>query len=940
MVDNTDYIEKLHAAWREDPASVDPAWAGFFAGVLEEKPEGVQAGVSPVPGMSEKAYKQGRVDSLLWAYRDVGYLYAKLNPLGGGGADHSYLEESSGESYEDLTVEAFGLTQDDLDTSFSGSRSMEPTVAPLRKIVEALRETYCSHIGSEFLHIQNKDVRRWIINRMEACRNRPSLSAEEKRIVLQDLVRTEELERFLGTFFMGQKRFSLEGSEAIIPGLHALVDRAHDHGIEDIVIGTAHRGRLSILNTVLDMTPEEIFAEFEDRADEGMLGGGGDVKYHIGYDTDHVNEDGTHVHVSMVANPSHLESVDPVVQGKARSLQHMKGDTAHKRVLPVLLHGDAAFTGQGVVAETLNMAQLAGYGTGGTVHIVVNNQIGFTTSARSARSTMFPTDIGKMMAIPIFHVNGDDPEALVYVMELALDFRQEFGLDIIVDVFCFRRHGHNEGDEPAFTHPRMYKIIKQHPGVTELYARRCAEEGVLGEDEVRELRKGHRDYLKGTLTRERENPRCKISTSQGPAWDALPDDEGDGVPVDTGVPAATLRLILDRVTTPPEGFSVHLKLAAILASKFKAVEERDAVDWALAESFAFGSLLLKGTDVRLSGEDSTRGTFSQRHLTWWDTDTPKPTPYTPLNALAPDQAHLEAIDSPLSEFSVLGFEYGYSLVRPDALVLWEAQFGDFADGAQVVIDNFIVSAESKWHRRSGLVLLLPHGYEGQGPDHSSARLERFLQMCAEDNIRVCNATTPAQYFHLLRRQVRGRRRVPLVLMTPKSLLRHEAAVSPLEEMTRGSFKTVLDDAQATPGARRLLLCSGKVYYDLLAHRAATGQTDAALVRVEQLYPFPADELAAVLAKYPSARDILWVQEEHKNHGAWAFFRERFSEAFPDVPLRYVGRPERASTATGSHKKHRQEQDRLVAEALGTAVPQEAGAAEPVSAQPQSQGTAS
>jgi 2-oxoglutarate dehydrogenase E1 component len=921
-MDNTQYIEDLYRQWQREPGGVDKAWDVYFSrmeGPPAAQPPQVQA---PADNM---AYRQSRVDSLLWAYRDVGYLYARLNPLGGDyGPTHDYLQRGNGDTYERLTLKEFGIAESDLDTVFSAGRAMKPSPAPLRQILSAFQETYCGPVGVEFLHIQDKNIRRWLIEKMESTRNRPALSVEQKRTILQDLLRTEALEHMLHQSFVGQKRFSLEGSESIVPGLHFLVDSAGRYGIEDFVIGTTHRGRLSILNTILRMTPEEIFSRFEDSFQPGMYGGGGDVKYHIGYETDHVLDDGGTVHISMASNASHLESVDPVVEGKARALQDKIGDRERKRVVPILLHGDAAFSGQGVVAEVLNLASLRGYTTGGTLHIIINNQIGFTTPAREARSSFFPTDVAKMLPVPIFHVNGDDPEALVYVADLALQFRQTFGKDCIVDVFCFRRYGHNEADEPAFTHPRMYQIIAKHPGVATLYGERCAQAGIASKQEQTAFTQEYMNSLKQALDRARSEPISRTDATQGPDWTET-DHRYSHEPVDTGVPQATLQRIGLHVNTVPEGFQVHPTLARIVARKRKAFEEMAPVDWSSAEALAFGSLLLEGVPVRLSGEDSVRGTFSQRHLTWWDTpgrdaalraEGAPPRSYTPLQTLAEEQAPLRAFDSPLSEFAVLGFEYGYSLIDPHALVAWEAQFGDFVNGAQVTIDNYIASAECKWGRMSGLVLLLPHGIEGQGPDHSNARLERFLQLAARENIQVGNLSTPAQYFHALRRQVKLGFRKPLVLMTPKSLLRHPKAVSPLNDLAEGGFHEVLDDTCDPAEVERILLCSGKVYYDLLGRRETTERRDVAIVRVEMLYPFPEDALGACLDRYRDAREFVWVQEEPRNYGAWMYVRDRFSTHLPHIELHYFGREESACGATASMAQFQEEQKRLVEGALG------------------------
>jgi len=908
-------MEELFVLWLNDPAALGEDWRAYFedAIVAPQPSHDAIAGTAPAQGDRQpyQLLEQSRVDRLLWAYRDVGYLYSQLNPLGDYSPDHSYLPYHDHGEYERLILEEFGIPPEDLDRVFFAGQSMQPSTAPLRTIVEAFRTTYCSSIGVEFLHIQNKNIRKWLIDAMESTRNHPDLTPAQRRTILGDLVRTEELEHFLDAFFLGQKRFSLEGSEALIPALHFLVDSAAQQGIEDIVIGTTHRGRLSVLTTILSMSAEELFSRFDENFHQGMYGGAGDVKYHIGYDTHHVNEDGSSVHITLASNPSHLESVDPVVEGMARARQDTKGDADRKRVIPVLIHGDAAISGQGVVAETFNLSRLAGYSTGGTIHIVINNQIGFTTPSRSARSTFFPTDVAKMLPIPIFHVNGDNPESIVYVVNLALRFRQAFGLDCVIDIFCYRRHGHNEGDEPAFTHPRMYQLIGAHASVATLYGETCDQQGIMSKQDQQQIRQTYHAELKVSLDKARIEGADAV-TAPPPSPNA-PADAPENEPVVAGEDA--LHSIAAAVTTVPAGFHIHPKLLQIINNKARLLAEKNLVDWSLAESLAFGSLLIAGIPVRLSGQDSERGTFSQRHLTWWDIESPSPVSHTPLNALGQEQATLSLFDSPLSEFSVLGFEYGYSLVNQKALTIWEAQFGDFANGGQVIIDNYITCAESKWQQKSGLVLLLPHANEGQGPDHSNAHLERFLQLCAQDNMQVCNVTTPSQYFHLLRRQVLGGLRKPLVLMSPKSLLRHPLVVSYVSDLATGSFSPVLDDPWKTESATRILVCSGKIYYDLYAYREKAAQSDVAIIRLEQLYPFPHQAVRSVLDRYRMKKEVVWVQEEHKNYGAWRFVAECFSSDFPDSKISYCGRAQSASAATGRLKEHREEQKQVVERAF-------------------------
>lgn len=914
-MDNLTYIERLFEHWQKDPSSVDSAWGDYFGQLGRPASAAAPQPAAASATSSDKVYKQTRVDSMLWSFRDIGYLYARLNPLGGDyGPEHDYLQRDGTPTYEKPTPEQFGLSEADLDTAFFAGPAMKPSSAPLREILAAFQETYCGPIGVEFLHIQDKEIRRWLITKMESVRNRPRLDNRQKRIILEDLLRTESLEQALNRYFLGQKRFSLEGSEAVIPALHFLIDSADRFDIEEFVIGATHRGRLSILNTILHMPPEEIFSMFLDVERNLLFKGVGDVKYHVGYEADHTLDRGGQVHISLCANASHLESIDPIVEGKARALQDYKNDRQRKKIVPILLHGDASFCGQGVVAETLNLSRLAGYSTHGTIHIIINNQIGFTTSSRSARSSYFPTDIAKAFGVPVFHVNGDDPEASVYAANLALEFRQTFGRDCILDIFCFRRHGHNEADDPSFTHPRMYKVIESHPGVGKLYGDHCIRHGAATEEDRRSITDRYAEIMRQANERAQQQPASTFSTGQGTEWD--PFREGySPEPVETGVSESVLRTIAEHLMTPPDGFCLHPALHRLLQKQRTLFEDQSTLAWAFAESLAFGSLLLEEHRVRLSGEDSARGTFSQRHLTWWDIESPNPLPYTPLKNLAPDQADFQIYDSPLSEFSVVGFEYGYSLIDPTALVVWEAQFGDFANGAQVIIDNYIASGRSKWNRLSGLVLLLPHGIEGQGPEHSSAYLERYLKLAADDNIQICNATTPAQYFHLLRRQVKRYFRLPLVVMTPKSLLRHPKAVSALSDLTGGCFRDVLCDPCDLATIKRIVLCSGKIYYDLLEHSQTLASDDTAILRVEQLYPFPAAALGECLDRFGQVDRIAWVQEESRNTGAWSFVRERFETHFPQLKIAYIGRDETAAVATGSSKLYKTTQQKIVQDAL-------------------------
>jgi 2-oxoglutarate dehydrogenase E1 component len=931
---NLSYVDEMYRQWSQDRSSVDPEWDQLFRD--EESTQRLKASTpaaaaGPAAGApSGMVYKQSRVDSLIWGYRDVGYLYARLNPLAPSGHGEINFYAEPAHTYEQLTLSEFGLSEEDLETEFSAGRSFTPSQAPLSEIIRALRETYCTSVAVEFLHIQNKPIRRWLIQQMESTRNRPAFDTAKKRIILEDLIMAEEFERFMHTAFIGQKRFSLEGAEVVVPALHHVVDAAHGAGILEIVMGMTHRGRLTVLNRIMNKPLAEVFNEFESHEDEGDYGGSGDVKYHLGYVMDHAHEDGTSVRVDLVANPSHLESVGPVVEGMARAVEKERGDTERTQVLPILLHGDAAFSGQGVVAETFNLSRLRGYKTGGTIHVIINNQIGFTTSSRDARSTYFPTDVAKMLPVPIFHVNGEDPEAVVYTMDLATRFRQKFGRDAVVDIFCYRKYGHNEGDDPSFTHPLMYRIVEKKRSQATMYAETCRAAGVITAAEEDKLRADFRAELKAALAEARSgsiahSPSAGTSAPPPPARAVRAPAED------------TLRSVAARLSAVPEGFHIHPKLKRIVDEKNTRLSRDGMVDWALGESLAFGTLLLEKVPIRLSGQDSARGTFSQRHLVWWDTDTPVPQAYTPLDHLAPDQGSFTVCDSPLSEYSVLGFEYGYTLGRPRCLTMWEAQFGDFSNGGQVIVDNYVVSGEAKWGTRSGMVMLLPHGFEGQGPEHSSAHFERFLALCARDNIRVANCTTPAQYFHLLRRQALGGDPKPLVVMTPKSLLRHPRAVSPLRDLASGSFLPVVDDPARPQNPERLILCTGKVYYDLAAMREKVEGSGAAIVRVEQLYPFPRDEISALVKSYAGVKRVLWVQEEPRNRGAWTFMREHFSRAVDDVELKYVGRPESASVATGSHSRHEREQQEVAACALG--VKPGEGEAAPRAAAPKAAATA-
>jgi len=842
------------------------------------------------------------VASLIYAYRSRGHLAAHMDPLSDPPPPHP-----------DLSLEAFELGADDLEVVFDTGHLGGPKRAPLREIISILRQTYCRSVGVEYVHVQDVRMRRWLQTQMEPTRLQPSFDSARKREILELLTDAETFERFLHTRYRGQKRFSLEGAETLIPTLHGVVELAPTLGVEEVVLGMSHRGRLNVLANILDKSHEEIFAEFEDNFIPDSFAGDSDVKYHKGFSADHVNSRGHRVHLSLSSNPSHLEAVDPVVQGKARAKQRQRDDTARRqKVLPVLLHGDAAFAGQGVVAETLNLSQLEGYHTGGTLHLIVNNNIGFTTLPSESRSSVYATDVAKMVEAPIFHVNGDNPEAACLVAELALRFRQEFGRDVVVDMYCYRRHGHNEGDEPAFTQPLLYDKISTRPSVRQLYSDQLVREDQLAADEAKRLSEAFEQELQSdfeAVKLHKPSPRIDSFNNQ---WRGI-DPDFSFAPTPTQVDLQALVEVGRGLNTIPEGFTLNPKVARQLPRRLQAVEQGGTVDWGYAEALAIGSLLLEGTPVRLSGQDSERGTFSHRHAVWSDTQTGST--HVPANHLRHGQARFCVYNSSLSEASVLGFDYGYSLAEPHMLIMWEAQFGDFVNGAQVIIDQFIVAAQAKWSRASGLVMLLPHGYEGQGPEHSNAYLERYLAACAEDNIQVCNLTTPAQYFHALRRQVRRTSRRPLIVMSPKSLLRHKRAASPVSELVDGGFAEIIDDPSPPPSARRLVLCSGKLFYDLLEAREAGSGEDVALIRVEQLFPLHEAMLREVLDRYGTKAELVWAQEEPQNRGGWSYIWQRLAGLLPERSLRYVGRPASASPATGSLRRHKAEQAELVSQAL-------------------------
>ncbi len=857
---------------------------------------------------SEAIRKQAMVLQLIRAHRVRGHLYADLDPLQ---YDPTVVQP-------ELEMSTYGLTVWDLDRRFiAGGLAGTTGTLPLRDILDTLRQTYCRTIGVEYMHVPEMEPREWLQESMERTKNAEPIATDVQLRVLGKLNEAEAFERFLHTTYIGHKRFSLEGAETLIPMLDALFNESADTGVKAAVIGMAHRGRLNVLTNVIGKSYAQVFREFEGDIDPELVHGSGDVKYHLGAKGVHHTPDGRELQLTLAANPSHLEAVDPVVEGMVRALQNRTKDIERRQVIPVLVHGDAAFSGQGVVTETLNLSQLKGYTTGGTVHIVVNNQIGFTTGPKDARSSLYCTDVAKSVHAPIFHVNGDHPEDAVRVIKLALAWRQQWKRDVVIDLVCYRRWGHNEGDDPSYTNPVMYAKIEKRRSVRKLYTEQLLRRGdidvVTAERSLTEfqqlLKHAHEEVRNAVAEPEKARPD-------------LEEVEGAAQPsrVSTSVTADTIERILDGLERMPEGFQIHPKLERQLSRRRERVAG-GRIDWALAESLAFGSLVLDGVPVRLSGEDSGRGTFSQRHAKVYDYTTGAP--HIPLNAMGPTQARFSVYDSHLSEFAVLGFEYGYAVNHPEALVMWEAQFGDFLNGAQVVVDQFIASGEEKWGQRAGVTLLLPHGYEGQGPEHSSARVERFLQLAARGNLRICYPSTPASYFHLLRRQGLYPVKKPLVVFTPKSLLRLPDCVASREELTGGGFYEVMDDTATRNGkkVRRVVLCSGKVYYDLRAYQRGQGIDDVAIVRLEQYYPFPAGALSKLLAdKYADVHDIAWVQEEPRNMGAWDFLDELLLRVCTrEQKLRYVGRPPSASPATGSHKRHLAEQAALVEEAFATYV---------------------
>jgi 2-oxoglutarate dehydrogenase E1 component len=949
---NAGFVEDLHARYQQSPQSVDEKWRSFFEqqalpnsapavrngngsghpgralAPLLEAPESfdtvaitrtnghANGHATPVNGLgtSEQvlaaAVVQGRVYQLVNAYRVRGHLFARVDPLSKDAHLDPSVTGAPPAPVPELDLETFGLSVEDLETTIvAADIAGLPERATLREIVAHLSETYCSSIGVEFTHIEEPEMRDWLQRKMELTRNHASLDHNQVVRILTKLTDAEVFENFIAKNYLGAKRFSVEGAESTVAMLEMLIDEAGARGVDEIVLGMAHRGRLNVLANIMGMNARALFAAFDDRRPERFLGAG-DVKYHLGYSTDRVTSSGSVVHLSLAFNPSHLEFVNPVVEGRVRAKQDR---AKRKNVMPLLIHGDAAFMGQGVVPETLNMAGLEGYSTGGTVHVVVNNQIGFTTIPNDSRSTRYCTDITRMMKTPVFHVNGEDPEAVIQVTRLAIEYRERFHKDVVIDVYCYRKYGHNEGDEPRYTQPLMYALIDKKPTVREMYVSHLVENRRITREQANEIEAASKQRLVEALEDARKGDFHKAPSAMEGIWSPYAGGPDSSVAeVATAVEKTKLLDTLDRLTKLPDGFTPNTKAAAILNARRERAHKQGTVMWETAETLAYATLLQEGNRIRISGQDSRRGTFSHRHAVLYDTLTGSP--YAPLAHVG--SGKFDVYDSPLSEAGVLGFEYGYSLDCPDGLVIWEAQFGDFMNGAQVIIDQFLFSAEDKWNRLSGLVLLLPHGYEGQGPEHSSARVERFLQGSAEDNIQVCNLTTPAQVFHCLRRQVLRPWRKPLVIFSPKSLLRAPDAFSTVDDLAAGSFQRVIGDTTVDPKqTNRVLLCSGKVYYDLVKNRKELQRQDVAIVRLEQLYPLN-QTLNEALAPYRDGTPLVWVQEEPRNMGPWYFLNARLREFIGDrLPLSMVSRAESASPATGSKASHDLEQKMLMAAAF-------------------------
>ncbi len=900
FISNADpkYLDSLYQQYQTDPGSLDPEWRRFFEGYEFSQ---LQFGSSEQV-TSSVASKEINVLNLIYGYRSRGHLFTKTNPV-----------RERRKYSPTLDLENFGLTTDDLDTVFQAGTDVGLGPAKLKDIIALLKETYNESIGAEFMYLRDPETVGWLKERMEKTRNRPDFGLDRKRHILHKLNQAVIFEKFLGVKYVGQKRFSLEGAESLIPALDAVIEKGADLGIEEFIMGMAHRGRLNVLANILNKEYDEIFSEFEGKEHAQSIFQG-DVKYHLGFSSDVTTESGKKVHLSLMPNPSHLEAVDPVVQGAARAKIDRKYGKDFNRLAPILIHGDAAIAAQGIVYEVIQMSLIEGYKTGGTIHIVVNNQVGFTTNYLDARSSIYCTDIAKVTQSPVFHVNGDDVDALVHAIELAMEFRQTFNKDVFIDLLCYRRHGHNEADEPKFTQPLLYKIIKKHPDSREIYFDKLLHSGEVEANMAKEMEKEFKDELQRELEESRQTQNLKYAPYLKGTWDGIRrvrNEDFDVSSPDTGIERDVLMEVAEKIHHIPEDFKAFKKVAKLFDDRLKMIEE-DQLDWALGELLAYGTLLLEGKPVRLSGQDSRRGTFSHRHSYLVSEDAEQD--YVPLNHIREGQEEFVAYNSPLSEYGVLGFEYGYSVTNPNNIVIWEAQFGDFANGSQIVMDQYISSAETKWQRMSGLIQLLPHGYEGQGPEHSSARIERYLELCARKNMQIVNCTTPANFFHVLRRQVHREFRIPLVVFTPKKLLRYPKAVSSLDEFVPGTrFREIIDDTYVdVDKVKKVLICSGKVYYDLLEKQQEKEIKDIAIIRMEQLYPLPIPQLRELFDKYPKEAKYCWVQEEPRNMGPWSYILRVVTE----VELEVVARKPSPSPAAGYYHQHDKEQETIIHEALG------------------------
>ena len=882
---HTNMVEIMYEQYIKNPESVNEEWRNFFTGFDFAKE--VYSEEDEVPKTFKKEFQ---VINLIDAYRKSGHLFTKTNPV-----------RERRKYSPTLDVENFGLEESDMETIFQAGSQVGIGPSSLKEIITHLKQVYCQSIGVEYMYIRKPDQVEWIKNRLHKNSNTPTFSSQEKKQILRKLNQAVAFENFMHTKFVGQKRFSLEGAEALIPALDALIEKGSYIGVEEFVMGMAHRGRLNVLANIFNKTYRDIFSEFEGKEYEDHLFAG-DVKYHLGYTSEQVCNNGKKVKMSLSPNPSHLEAVDPVVQGIARAKidQNHKGDSS--KIVPILIHGDAALAGQGVVYEVIQMAQLDGYKTGGTIHIVINNQVGFTTNYLDARSSTYCTDVGKVTLSPVFHVNGDDVEAVVHAIEIAVEYRQKFHKDVFIDLLCYRKYGHNEGDEPRFTQPMLYKAISKHPNAREIYNQKLISEGIVGANIAKEMEYEFKQLLQDRFDESKEIEKAHITRFMQSEWeDFRKSKDSDFVSSpDTSVPIDTLKEVAKKIYTVAQHDSLFKKTQRLLADQKKMVEEKNQLDWGMAELLAYGTLLYEGNPIRLSGQDVERGTFSHRHAVLKLEQSEQE--IVPLNSINP-KAKFEAYNSPLSEYGVLGFDYGYAMALPNSLTIWEAQFGDFSNGAQIMIDQFISSAEDKWKIYNGLVMLLPHGYEGQGAEHSSARMERYLQMCAKHNMQMVNCTTPANFFHVMRRQLKREFRKPLVIFTPKSLLRHPLCVSKLEDLSSGRFKELIDDIDVEPSeVEKVVFCSGKIYYELLKERDKTSRMDVALVRLEQLYPLPEEQIITLLEKY-KGKTLIWVQEEPKNMGAWTHILNRLQH----LPFELIASRPSAATASGSSKQaaHRQ-----------------------------------